>query len=89
MLQNSKTLSKKDKKILRNRISAQKSRNKKKEEFGHLSSQIDALKNKYQDLFEVLDETMCEQCKKSLMDTLSQYHVKRQRTNASNKGSTF
>jgi len=34
LLQNSKNLSKKEKKILRNRISAQKSRNKKKEEFG-------------------------------------------------------
>jgi hypothetical protein len=34
MLHNSKNLSKKEKKILRNRISAQKSRNKKKEEFG-------------------------------------------------------
>lgn len=38
ILQTSKNLSKKDKKILRNRISAQKSRNKKKEEFGNLNS---------------------------------------------------
>jgi hypothetical protein len=37
MLANSKNLSKKEKKILRNRISAQKSRNKKKEEFGILN----------------------------------------------------
>lgn len=38
LLQNSSHLSKKEKKILRNRISAQKSRNKKKEEFGVLTT---------------------------------------------------
>ncbi len=55
MLANSKNLSKKDKKILRNRISAQKSRNKKKEEFGILNQQIEILRQKYQDLHDVMD----------------------------------
>jgi hypothetical protein len=52
---NSTTLSKKEKKILRNRISAQKSRNNKKEEFTILNTQIEILTKKYQDLYDVMD----------------------------------
>jgi len=47
MLQHDLTLSKKEKKVLRNRISAQKSRNKKKEEFGVLTNHIEILTKKY------------------------------------------
>lgn len=79
LLQNSQNLSKKDKKILRNRISAQKSRNKKKEEFGVLTSQIEILTNKYQDLYEVIDCTLCSKCKDQLAINLSQAQMKRQK----------
>ena len=84
MLQNSKTLSKKDKKILRNRISAQKSRNKKKEEFGQLSSKIDTLQGTYEEkleacthIFEVLEDNLCLTCKDKVIRAVDTMPYKR------------
>eukprot|EP00347_Sterkiella_histriomuscorum_P016214 403354052 len=79
ILQNQKNLSKKDKKILRNRISAQKSRNKKKEEFGSLNSQIDLLKDRYRQLFEILEDNTCAECKENIINCLQNGQSKRQK----------
>lgn len=79
-LQTSKTLSKKEKKILRNRISAQKSRNKKKEEFTILNTQIEILTKKYQELYDVMDNTLCTSCKDNLANNLAVASLKRQKT---------
>ncbi|CDW76724.1 UNKNOWN [Stylonychia lemnae] len=79
ILQNSKNLSKKDKKILRNRISAQKSRNKKKEEFGNLNTQIDVLRARYRQLFDILEENTCDACKENIVNCLQQGQTKRQK----------
>lgn len=77
ILQNSKNLSKKEKKILRNRISAQKSRNKKKEEFGSLNSQIDVLRARYRQLFEILEENTCDCCKENIIQCIASGQSKR------------
>ena len=49
--------------MIRNRISAQKSRFKKKEEVGQLQDQVEILKNKYKELIQILDENICDTCK--------------------------
>lgn len=86
ILQNSKNLSKKEKKILRNRISAQKSRNKKKEEFGQLNNKIDQLKDRYKQLFEILDEQMCDACKSNVIASMEGQGLKRQKLQEMPKG---
>ena len=89
MLSNTKNLSKKDKKILRNRISAQKSRNKKKEEFGVLNQQIEILRQKYQDLHDVMDRTLCPHCKEQLAINLTIGSAKRQKLEPQEKFNTM
>ena len=60
ILENAKNLSKREKKIIKNRISAQKSRNKKKEE---MNGKLGHLRDKYTDIYEGLDDTLCLECK--------------------------
>ncbi len=67
--------------MLRNRISAQKSRNKKKEEFGELTTQIEVLNKKYEDLYEIIDSATCTGCKEKIAAGLHAYnrrHLKKE-----------
>lgn len=56
-------LSTQEKKILQNRISAQKSRNRQLENKQKCMEEVDGLKAKYNELIDLLEKNICLDCK--------------------------
>ena len=59
-------MSAKEKAKIRNRIAAQMSRNRNKEDAKSIKVQFVSLKAKYEALAKILDEELCAQCKENV-----------------------